>query len=54
MAFEKGTQKLDFRIETHTVPQRFGGNGVTPQKHMNVDLYPDKTVLPNNGHKILD
>jgi RHS repeat-associated protein len=54
MTFQKGTQKLDFRIETHTVPQRFGGNGVTPQKHMNVDLYPDKTVLPNNGHKILD
>lgn len=54
MTFQKGTQKLDFRIETHTVPQKYGGNGLTPQRHMNVDLYPNKKVLPNSGHKILE
>lgn len=54
MTIQKGAQKLDFRIETHTVPKKYGGNGVTPQRHMNVDLYPDKKVLPNSGHKILE
>ena len=47
-------EKMDFRIETHVVPTKYGGNGVTPQRHMNVDLYPDKKVLPNSGHKILE
>ena len=54
MTLQKGSQKLDFRIETHTVPVKYGGNGVTPQRHMNVDLYPNKKVLPNSGHKILE
>jgi hypothetical protein len=54
MTVKTSTQKLDVRVETHTVPQKYGGNGVTPQKHMNVDLYPNKDVLPNNGHKILE
>jgi RHS repeat-associated protein len=54
MTFQKGTQKLDLRIETHTIPKKYGGNGVTPQRHMNVDLYPNKKVLPNSGHKILE
>lgn len=54
MTFQKGSKKLDFRVETHTLPKKFGGNGVTPQRHMNVDLYPNKKVLPNNGHKILE
>jgi len=54
MTITSGRQKLDFRIETHAVPQRYGGDGVTPQRHMNLDLYPDKKVLPNNGHKILN
>ena len=51
----KGNEKLDFRIETHVVPKKYGGNGKTPQRHMNVDLYPKKkNSLPNNGHKILE
>ena len=50
----KNIEMMDFRIETHVVPTKFGGNGVTPQRHMNVDLYPDKKVLPNSGHKILE
>jgi hypothetical protein len=54
MTFQKGTQKLDVRIETHTLPQKYGGNGLTPQRHLNVDLYPNKKVLPNSGHKILE
>lgn len=53
MTFQEGAQKLDFRIETHPLPEKFGGNG-TPQRHMNVDLYPNKKVIPNNGHKILE
>jgi hypothetical protein len=54
MTFQKGTQKLDFRIETHPIPKKFGGDGITPKRHMNVDLYPNKKVLPNEGHKILE
>ena len=54
MTIRKGFQKSDFRILTHAVPKKFGGNGVTPQRHMNVDLYPDKKILPNIGHKILE
>lgn len=54
LTFQKGTQKLDLRIETHPVPQKYGGKGMTPQRHMNVDLYPNKKVLPNNGHKVLE
>ncbi len=54
LTFQNGNQKLDFRIETHPLPIKYGGDGVTPQKHMNVDLYPNKKVLPNSGHKILD
>jgi len=55
MTVTKGTGKLDVRVETHTVPKKYGGNGTTPQRHMNVDLYPKKSnPLPNKGHKILD
>jgi RHS repeat-associated protein len=54
MTFQQGIQKLDFRIETHPLPPKYGGNGTTPQRHMNVDLYPNKKVLPNSGHKILE
>jgi hypothetical protein len=54
LTFKLGIQKMDLRIESHIVPKRFGGNGTTDQRHMNVDLYPDKTTLPNDGHKILE
>jgi hypothetical protein len=53
MTIQKGVQKLDLRIETHPIPKKFGGNG-DPQRHLNLDLYPNKKVLPNNGHKILE
>jgi RHS repeat-associated protein len=54
MTIQQGTQKLDFRIETHPLPSKYGGNGTSPQRHMNVDLHPNKKVLPNSGHKILE
>ena len=55
MTETKGTRKLDIRVETHTVPKKHGGNGTTPQRHMNVDLYPKRSnPLPNKGHKILE
>jgi hypothetical protein len=55
MTVKQGSGKLDVRVETHTVPTKYGGNGTTPQRHMNVDLYPKKSnPLPNNGHKILE
>lgn len=54
ITFQQGIKKLDFRIETHTVPQKYGGNGISPQRHMNVDLYPNKKVITNSGHKILE
>lgn len=55
MTVTKGTGKVDVRVETHVVPKKYGGNGTTPQKHLNVDLYPKKTnPLPNKGHKILE
>jgi hypothetical protein len=53
MTIQKGTQKLDLRIETHPIPKKFGRNG-EPQRHLNIDIYPNKKVLPNNGHKILE
>ena len=53
MTIQKGSSKIDFRIETHKLPPKYGGDGVTPVRHMNVDLKP-KGNLPNNGHKILE
>lgn len=54
ITIQKATQKLDFRIETHIVPTKYGGNGLTPQRHINVDIYPNKKIIPNNGHVILE
>ena len=54
LTFSKGKQKMDIRIETHIVPPKYGGNGLSPQRHLNVDLYPNKTAIQNSGHKILD
>jgi RHS repeat-associated protein len=54
MSVTKGTERVNIRIEEHTVPTRYGGNGTTPQRHLNVDLMPNKSILPNSGHKILE
>jgi len=53
MTFKDGASKLDFRIETHKPPTKYGGDRTTPIRHMNVDLTPQNNLL-NNGHKILD
>lgn len=55
LTFVKGTDKLNIRVETHVVPKKFGGNGTTPQRHLNVETVPaKKNTLPNKGHKILE
>ncbi len=54
LTFQQGTRKIDLRIETHPLPKKYGGDGITPQRHLNIDLYPNKKVLPNDGHKILE
>ena len=51
---QQGKEKIDVRVETHVVPKKYGGNGTTPQRHLNVDLHPNKDALPNKGHKILE
>jgi hypothetical protein len=54
ITIQYGTQKLDFRIETHDLPLKLGGKGSgSPVRHMNVDLTPGKKSLPNSGHVIL-
>ena len=52
LTIQKGAEKLDLRIETHRLPEKYGGNGNAEVKHMNVDLKP-KGNLPNGGHVIL-
>lgn len=52
MTVAKDGQKLDLRIETHPLSKKLGGDGITPQRHMNVDAKP-KIDLPNKGHKII-
>jgi hypothetical protein len=50
-----GNEKLDLRVETHTLPKNLGGKGPgIPIRHMNVDLTPGGKNLPNSGHIILD
>ena len=52
MTIKQGTQKLDLRVESHKLPAKYGGDGVNPTRHMNVDI---KGVnLPNKGHKKLE
>jgi hypothetical protein len=52
MTIQGGGQKLDFRIETHKLPIKFGGDGINPIRHMNVDI---KGInLLNKGHVILN
>jgi RHS repeat-associated protein len=52
MTIKSGGQKLDLRIESHKLPVKFGGNGIDPTRHMNVDI---KGInLPNKGHIILE
>jgi hypothetical protein len=46
---------MNLRIETHKVGTKFGGNGKSLQRHMNVETLPAKrNKLPNNGHIILE
>jgi len=52
MTIQKGAEKLDLRIETHRLPEKYGGNGSSEVRHMNIDLKP-KSNLPNGGHVIL-
>jgi hypothetical protein len=51
--------KLDLRIETHELPSHLGGDGVTPQRHLNADVTNSngnrvKMKHINGGHKILE
>ena len=51
--------KLDFRIESHKLPEKLGGDGVTPTRHMNVDVTNSngnklKMKQINGGHKVLE
>lgn len=52
MTIEHGTQKLDLRVESHKLPPKYGGDGVNPTRHMNVDI--KGADLPNKGHKSLE
>ena len=50
--------KLDMRIETDVVSKKYGGNGTTPQRHLNADVYNSngnrvKMDHINRGHKVL-
>jgi len=52
MTIYQGGQKLDLRIESHKLPLKFGGDGINPTRHMNIDI---KGInLPNKGHVILN
>lgn len=54
LTIEYNGQKLDMRIETHPLPAKYGGDGIIPIRHLNLDLYPRSLRnLPNNGHIIL-
>jgi len=45
--------QLNLRIETHSLPLKYGGAGQGfPIRHMNIEIFP-KYPLPNNGHVIL-
>ncbi len=55
----KDGSKLDMRVETHKLPQNVGGNGVSPQRHLNADVTNSsgntvKMKHINGGHKILE
>ncbi|MDR1729410.1 MAG: hypothetical protein LBR52_01975 [Prevotellaceae bacterium] len=45
---------LKIRVETHPLKPIYGGDYVTPMRHLNLDLTPTPaTPLPNGGHIIL-
>ena len=55
----KDGSKLDLRVETHEVPKSVGGNGTSPQRHLNADVTNSsgnrvKMKHINGGHKILE
>ncbi len=54
LTIKDGKQILNVRVETHAVQKKFGGNGTSPQRHLNVELQPPTIKLPNRGHKFLD
>jgi RHS repeat-associated protein len=56
---DKTGSGLNLRVETHTVPQKYGGNGKTPQRHMNVEPIKSngkkaQNNYPAGGHVILE
>jgi hypothetical protein len=53
MTIQKGTEKINLRIESHIVEKKFGGNGTSSQRHMNVDYYKNGRRKTNN-HTILE
>ena len=57
MTIGNETQKINLRVETHSLPRKYGGNGKTPIRHMNVDYYErqgDKWVQKKSNHIILE
>lgn len=53
MTIQKGGEKINLRIETHRIDNKNGGNGATPQRHMNVDYY-NNGKRKTNDHTILE
>lgn len=49
----KESEKINLRVETHVVDKKYGGNGINPQKHMNVDYY-NNNKRKTNSHKIIE
>ena len=53
MTIGNSSRKIDLRIESHPLPKKLGGNGVSPQPHMNVDYY-ENGVKIKTYHIILE
>ena len=53
LTIEKGAEKINMRVETHVVDKKFGGNGTSPEKHMNVDYFKNGK-RKTNDHTILE
>lgn len=49
----KAAEKINLRIETHVIDKKFGGNGTSSQRHMNVDYYKNGK-RKTNDHTILE
>jgi len=50
--------KIDMRVESHPLPAKYGGDGKSSTRHMNVDLSKNgkkqRGALPKSGHKNLE